>query len=458
MATSTVEFGPFALGAADRLLRLSYLLTGRRAAALELTADALLLTRQRWDAASMSAADAIALQSLLNCYRGRFRRNTDELHVALIDAVADPDAERGETGTDCALWGALAELAEDERAVLVLRYAEELTDTQIGAVLGWPVLRVTFIARRALRTLTTQVSDIEVEAALPVALSAAADDFGRSVEPDPFTKVVDRADMVTRASRAFAAGARLQPVRAPVGWRSALAAAAAVVVAVVVWQLPDRLSGGDPGGGAAPTASRNRPAVLQPPPGGKFVGYGDVMLTVPAGWSQTSGCLTGDNGAVSYENTPPDVSCAGEAPRALVSFRSSIVGPPQLLGRSVAAGAIAGKQLLLTPVRRVGPSYQQIVAVPADRFYVVVQARERRVVARVVASLREVPAGFRVVPSVQSLRAPHARAALREVGLRLTKRAVAIGSWPHQAPRVGSQSPAVGSVVPAGSAVSVVAY
>ncbi len=56
------------------------------------------------------------------------------------------------------LWGALSELSPHQRAVLVLRYFEDLTEAQIAAVLGCSAGSVKTHAARGLDRLRTMMT------------------------------------------------------------------------------------------------------------------------------------------------------------------------------------------------------------------------------------------------------------------------------------------------------------
>jgi RNA polymerase sigma-70 factor (sigma-E family) len=80
-------------------------------------------------------------------------------------AIADQDL----------LWRALAQLPSGQRAVLVLRYYEDLTEAQTAAVLGCTIGSVKTQASRALAKLRGIVGDAESGNQLPGALKLADD-------------------------------------------------------------------------------------------------------------------------------------------------------------------------------------------------------------------------------------------------------------------------------------------
>jgi RNA polymerase sigma-70 factor (ECF subfamily) len=96
----------------------------------------------------------IAHNQIANALRSRARRRTSPLE-AVSEPVADADPAHQAGAADDArrVRGALAELSEDRRQVLVLRFVDGLSAREIGAVLGRSEGAVRVLQHRALREL-----------------------------------------------------------------------------------------------------------------------------------------------------------------------------------------------------------------------------------------------------------------------------------------------------------------
>ena len=96
----------------------------------------------------------IAHNQIANALRSRARRRAAPLD-AVAEPVADADPAREAGAADDArrVRGALAELSEDRRQVIVLRFVDGLSAREIGAVLGRSEGAVRVLQHRALREL-----------------------------------------------------------------------------------------------------------------------------------------------------------------------------------------------------------------------------------------------------------------------------------------------------------------
>lgn len=133
------------------LLRTAYLLTGDWGLAEDLLQTALVKTWFRWDRVrEKEAAEAYVRQVMARTYATWWRRKwrgelaTGELpDLPGRDDYADVDQRH-------ALRRALAELPPRQRAIVVLRFYEDLTETQVAEVLGVSLGTVKSTASRAL--------------------------------------------------------------------------------------------------------------------------------------------------------------------------------------------------------------------------------------------------------------------------------------------------------------------
>ena len=142
------------------LLRTAYLLTTNRHDAEDLVQTALLKAVPAWKRIE-SSPDAYLRRVMVNDTISRWRRHrgrellTDEPPDG---GTADPDAAR-----TLALEQALARLAPRQRAVIVLRYYEDLTERETADLLGIAVGTVKSQAREALARLRRVAPDLRVE-------------------------------------------------------------------------------------------------------------------------------------------------------------------------------------------------------------------------------------------------------------------------------------------------------
>jgi RNA polymerase sigma factor (sigma-70 family) len=124
------EFRVFVAERSARLQRTAYLLTGDWALAQALVVNALSKTYR-------AASPAWYVYSLR----------------VLVSSAPTRRAERPTDRTDL-IWERIGELPRDQRAVVVLRYFEDLTEQQTAEVLGIPETAVKQRTAQALRTLS----------------------------------------------------------------------------------------------------------------------------------------------------------------------------------------------------------------------------------------------------------------------------------------------------------------
>jgi RNA polymerase sigma-70 factor (sigma-E family) len=130
------DFSAFASSRWPRLVRLAFGLTGDRWAAEDLAQTTLARAYLAWHRVSRADdPDAYLRRILLNASNRRFRRRrvderTGDPPELPVDGPADLVGERA------TLLAALRQLPPRQRAVIVLRYWEDLTDAQIAATLG----------------------------------------------------------------------------------------------------------------------------------------------------------------------------------------------------------------------------------------------------------------------------------------------------------------------------------
>lgn len=143
-------FEEFVAARSSSLLRTAYLLTRDHALAEDLLQTALTKAYLAWSRVEGNAEPYVR-KILVNTYASWWRRkwNGERPTEELPDRPLH-DERIGETGD---LWGALGRLPRRQRAVIVLRYFEDLTEAQTADLLGIAVGTVKSQASKALATL-----------------------------------------------------------------------------------------------------------------------------------------------------------------------------------------------------------------------------------------------------------------------------------------------------------------
>jgi RNA polymerase sigma-70 factor (sigma-E family) len=147
------DFEEFALASLPALLRFGVVLTGDRHRADDLVQTALVKTMRRWEHIDHSHPVAYTRRVMVTTQLSWWRRNRRE--SALPDGfdVAAPGDRLATYDDQDELAGALALLPPRQRAVIVLRYYEGLSEAEIAEVLGCARGTVKSQAAKAMRTL-----------------------------------------------------------------------------------------------------------------------------------------------------------------------------------------------------------------------------------------------------------------------------------------------------------------
>jgi RNA polymerase sigma-70 factor (sigma-E family) len=153
-------FEEFVAARRAALLRTAYLLTGSHADAEDLMQVALVKVVPQWkriaDRPEPYVRQVLARESISRWRRRRWREtSTGQLPEHAADG---PDVDQR-----LALQRALGSLAPRQRAVIVLRYYEDLTEKETASVLGIAVGTVKSQARDGLARLRTLLPDLEVD-------------------------------------------------------------------------------------------------------------------------------------------------------------------------------------------------------------------------------------------------------------------------------------------------------
>ena len=161
------DFEQFVTISSDALLRTAYLVVWDPVEAEDLVQECLLSVARRWPRVrKMDHPHAYARRVLINrALDGarRRRRHRQELvgdETAALWAVADESSARrlNAVGVRAELIEALGTLPPRQRAVLVLRYFEDLSEAQVAGLLGCSVGTVKSTASRGLTRLHAALS------------------------------------------------------------------------------------------------------------------------------------------------------------------------------------------------------------------------------------------------------------------------------------------------------------
>ena len=161
MTRGVEDFEEWVLARRAGLARSAYLLTGDVHLAEDLVQDTLTRVAQHWRRVVREGApDAYARRTMHHLSIDRWRRR--RVRPTEVSAATSP--ELGETGIDIErrlmLREALARLTPKQRAVLSLRFYEDLTEVQTAEVLGCSVNTVKSQTRDALSRMRRVAPDL----------------------------------------------------------------------------------------------------------------------------------------------------------------------------------------------------------------------------------------------------------------------------------------------------------
>ncbi len=156
------SFEEFVRGRSQALMRTAYLITGDWGHAEDLLQDALAATYRHWRRVGSDAPEAYVRRALVNQHISRWRRR--RFSERPLEAAPPPVARDDVSSVDHQdeVWRALQSVTPAQRAVLVLRYYEGLSEAEIAATLtcspgtvkshasrGLAVLRLTLAGQRS---------------------------------------------------------------------------------------------------------------------------------------------------------------------------------------------------------------------------------------------------------------------------------------------------------------------
>jgi len=164
------SFEEYVVARRSALLRTAYLLTGSHADAEDLVQTALIKCVPVWkriaDRPEPYVRQVLVRESISRWRRRRWRETS-------VDDVPDGAVAEPDVAGRVALHQALGALPPRQRAVIVLRYYEDLTERETASVLGVAVGTVKSQARDGLARLRQRLPDLESDDD-PLTVAAAA--------------------------------------------------------------------------------------------------------------------------------------------------------------------------------------------------------------------------------------------------------------------------------------------
>jgi RNA polymerase sigma-70 factor (sigma-E family) len=153
-ARRDAEFSAYLAARQGSLLRTAYLLTGDRHQAEDLVQTAFAKLYLAWDRVQdRESLDGYVRRILVNENNSLWRRAWKRREVATERLPEAPSRDTYDEGRAAALWDLVQTLPRRARAVVVLRYYEELSEAETADVLGISIGTVKSQTSRALATL-----------------------------------------------------------------------------------------------------------------------------------------------------------------------------------------------------------------------------------------------------------------------------------------------------------------
>jgi len=160
MSVSEEDFADFVRAALPGLLRYGHALTGNPHDAADLVQTVLEKVGARWSRIVRNCDDprAYVRKAMANTHVSRWRRTRKETLIAEFPDV--PAVQARDRLEDEPVWRALQDLPPRQRAVVVLRYYEGLSETEIADTLGVSNGTVKSQASKALATLRKKLGSL----------------------------------------------------------------------------------------------------------------------------------------------------------------------------------------------------------------------------------------------------------------------------------------------------------
>jgi len=153
------EFAEYMAARQPSLLRTAYVLTGNRETAEELVQASLVKLYLSWDKVrSRDSIDGYVRRVMVNENNSLWRRAWKRREVTVPELPDQPHEPEGSAlGTSSEVWQFVQTLPRRQRAVVVLRFYEELSEAEVADVLGISVGTVKSQSSRALAALRSRM-------------------------------------------------------------------------------------------------------------------------------------------------------------------------------------------------------------------------------------------------------------------------------------------------------------
>ena len=154
------EFTAYMSARQPSLLRTAYLLTGDRHTAEDLVQTALAKLYLSWDKVQRrELVDGYVRRILVNEHNSLWRRSWKRRETSTDEPPEHQALDRHDHGESAALWEFVQTLPRKQRAVIVLRYYDDLSEAETADLLGISVGTVKSQASRALAAMRSRVHD-----------------------------------------------------------------------------------------------------------------------------------------------------------------------------------------------------------------------------------------------------------------------------------------------------------
>jgi RNA polymerase sigma-70 factor (sigma-E family) len=156
------DFSEYMAARQPSLLRTAYLLTGDRHTAEDLVQTALAKLYLSWDRVNrQESIDGYVRRILVNEHNSLWRRPWKKRETTTSELPEQPAAPATPSrGHDADLWEFVQSLPRKQRAAVVLRFYEELSEAETAAVLGVSVGTVKSQTSRALASMRSRAHEI----------------------------------------------------------------------------------------------------------------------------------------------------------------------------------------------------------------------------------------------------------------------------------------------------------
>ena len=146
---------------APAALRLAYMLTAHRELAEDLVQDAFVKLAGRFlHLRRREAFDAYLRRMIVNQFLSHLRRKRlERAYVARQGGTAEPSGTGFDLGERDEMWQALQRLPERQRAALVLRYYEDLSERDAAEILRCSIPALKSLVARGMETLRGMVEE-----------------------------------------------------------------------------------------------------------------------------------------------------------------------------------------------------------------------------------------------------------------------------------------------------------